>query len=419
MSVLAASVESGVGQLAQRFQSASPFSHVLIPGFFDEAFCRQLLNDFPGFEKRHALNEMGEVGGKAVRMDVRDISAAYRQLDAFIQTPEFLTLISQITGIPDLLYDPDYIGGGTHENVDGQGLDVHVDFNYHPRTRWHRRLNLIVYLNSEWDHDWGGQLELHANPWSDRVTEKVAIEPLFNSCAIFETTESSWHGFPAIRLPDDRPGLSRKSFAIYLYTRERPPEQTASSHATIYVPALMPEGWQAGRVLDEADLGELRTRFVRLRTQLRYLYDREKHFGAQLQALESALAESRNGQRLDLQGFATQPSGAQGLWGDGWVGQTFSACFVPTRKVRRLRLALWAPERLKGGQELRIRLNEGAFDQHLRPGAITAVDLTLRAPPGEPVNLEIHASQSWQPLADGDSRDERELAYRIVSAEIE
>ena len=35
--------------------------------------CRRLVDEFPSFEERFALNEMGEVGGKAVRMDVRDI----------------------------------------------------------------------------------------------------------------------------------------------------------------------------------------------------------------------------------------------------------------------------------------------------------------------------------------------------------
>jgi len=183
---------------AGTFAAARPFRHVAIADFLDRALCERLLADFPAFEARHALNEMGEVGGKAVRMDVRDISEAYRELDRYLQTPEFLGFVSRVTGIPDLLYDPDYVGGGTHENRQGQGLDAHVDFNYHPRTKWHRRLNLIVYLNPRWEPAWGGELELHADPWQPAADDVVRIPPLFNLCAIFETTESSWHGFSEI-----------------------------------------------------------------------------------------------------------------------------------------------------------------------------------------------------------------------------
>ena len=159
-----------------------------------------MLDEFPSFEDRYALNEMGEVGGKAVRMDVRDVSDTYRSIDRYLQTREFLDYVSTVTGIPDLLYDPDYVGGGTHENRDGQGLEQHVDFNFHPGTRWHRRLNLIVYLNPEWDDAWGGALELQTDPWQGD-TRGPRIAPLFNRAVIFETTEKSWHGFSQITLP--------------------------------------------------------------------------------------------------------------------------------------------------------------------------------------------------------------------------
>lgn len=404
---------------ARAFAEARPFRHVRIADFFESGLCERLLADFPSFEARHALNEMGEVGGKAVRMDVRDISEAYRELDRYLQTPEFLDFVSQVTGIPDLLYDPDYVGGGTHENRDGQGLDAHVDFNYHPRTRWHRRLNLIVYLNPRWDEEWGGALELHSDPWREAADEVVRVPPLFNHCAIFETTENSWHGFSAIALPDDVKHLSRKSFAIYLYTRERPPEQTAPPHATIYVPQTMPSGWREGRTLDAVDLRDLNQRFSRLRTQLRYLYDREKHFGAQIAALERALDEARAAQRLELQGYATQPEGARGLWPDGWVGQEFSTRFVPTRTAKSLRLELWSPPQLGTEQQLRIALGATAYTQVLRPGMRTPIELSLRARAGEEVVLSIGASRSWRPADNDASGDQRALAYKIVSATLQ
>jgi Rps23 Pro-64 3,4-dihydroxylase Tpa1-like proline 4-hydroxylase len=227
---------------------------VVIDGFLEEDLCRRLRADFPDSEERHALNEMGQVGGKAVRMDVRDISDAYRELDRHLQSQEFLDFVSDLTGIPDLLHDPDYVGGGTHENRHGQGLDAHVDFNYHPRTRWHRRLNLIVYLNEQWEPGWGGELELHSDPWDVEANRTVSILPGMNRAVIFETTETSWHGFSQICLPQGHRHASRRSFAIYLYTRERPAQETAPPHATIYVPAMMPVDWESGRVLEDADV---------------------------------------------------------------------------------------------------------------------------------------------------------------------
>ena len=208
-SVVSPAVIAQQQELARVFVQAEPFRHVAIPDFFDADFCRALLDAFPDFEARHALNEMGEVGGKAVRMDVRELSPAYRQLDDVLASREFLAFMSTVTGIPDLRYDPDYIGGGTHENRHGQGLDTHIDFNYHPRTRWHRRLNLIIYLNPEWDDAWGGQLQLHADPWHPERDHIVSFAPLFNHAVVFETNEVSWHGFSTIDLPEHLRGRSR------------------------------------------------------------------------------------------------------------------------------------------------------------------------------------------------------------------
>src|SRR5438270_7735672 len=65
--------------------------------------------------------------------------------------------MSELTGIPGLLYDPEYHGAGTHDNHDGQGMDPHVDFNLHRSTGYHRRINAIIYLNGSWDPKWGRQ----------------------------------------------------------------------------------------------------------------------------------------------------------------------------------------------------------------------------------------------------------------------
>jgi hypothetical protein len=262
---------------AAAFAHAKPFRHVIIDDFLTPDFCAALLEEFPAFDEKKALNEMGLVGAKAVVETLPQIGPAYRQFDALIQSPEFLNKISSITGIPHLLYDPHYFGGGTHENRHGQDLDIHVDFNYHPKTRTHRRLNLIIFLNPIWKPEWGGCLELHSNPWGAPEDDQVvSVVPLLNRCVIFETTESSWHGFRRIQVPDQ--AISRRSLAIYYYTESRPAEETAPAHSTVYVPWQMPEHLKPGHTLTEADVAALDEQFSRRNELLRFLYEREKEF---------------------------------------------------------------------------------------------------------------------------------------------
>jgi len=402
--------------LGASFRDASPFRHVVVDDFFDEDLCQSLIDGFPRFEERFARNEMGEIGGKAVRTTVRDLSGAYRRLDDEIRSEGFLRLIERITGIQDLLYDPDYEGGGTHENRQGQSLDAHVDFNYHPRTGWHRRLNLIVYLSPEWDPAWGGALELQSDPWNPASSERVVLPPQCNRCVIFETTESSWHGFPEIRLPESKRDLSRQSFAIYLYTRERPAEETAPSHATVYVPEGMPRDMQPGRVLDQGRFNDLGLRFARLFGQLRFMYEREKRHSRDYEELRAALEAERATRKIDLQGWVIQ-HGAHGIWQDMWCGQDVEIGFEPTRKARGIELKLWTPEALDG-QTLHIDLDGQRFTQALRPGHKDPIVLEVPMAAGSKARLSLQADASWMPSSDGRSGDGRGLSYKLLEAKL-
>ena len=273
---------------AAQFRPRAPFRHVVIENFFSAEYAARLLSEFPPFERGNARNEAGELGNKSTVEKIRGLGNAYAALDDLVQSREFLDLIGRITGIDDLLYDPWYFGGGTHENRNGQDLDAHVDFNRHPVQRWHRRLNLIVYLNHEWQDSWGGSLQLHSDPREadDRI---ITITPRFNRAVIFETTEASWHGFPCIALPPDKQTLTRRSVALYFYTKDRPAEETADTHSTIYVDAPLPAHFASGRTLDQADVDELRTLIERRDQHNQRLYRDLSAMTAQSQRAQAAL----------------------------------------------------------------------------------------------------------------------------------
>jgi hypothetical protein len=269
--------------IRSRFVAARPFKHACIEDFLDPHWAETLLRDFPAFDPAKAVDEFGKVGRKAVRTDLREISDAYRQFYDYISSPEFLEAMSAMTGIPELRFDQQMYGGGTHENLEGQALDAHVDFNYDQRRQLHRRINLLVYLNKEWDMAWGGAIQLHSDPrdWEHDRVETFNCN--FNRCVIFETNEHSWHGFKRIALPAGRHGLTRKCISIYLYTRERPAEEIVPVHGTFYVQQALPEQLVPGRMLVEADIQELkrlldeRDEWIRFYQRMRQTMHGENH----------------------------------------------------------------------------------------------------------------------------------------------
>lgn len=276
---------------AARFRSARPFPHVVIDEFFTRTLCGRLQREFPEFDASRARNELGEIGGKAVYPDLGALGPAYTELDALLRLPQFIDLVTRLTAIDGLQFDPEYVGGGVHHNMNGQDLDQHVDFNYHPRTGLHRRLNLLFYLNDQWREEWGGCLDLQSNPRAPRErNEVVRIRPVANRCVIFETTERSWHGFERIAMPPALADIGRRSVAVYYYTKERPSADVAPAHGTVYVPAPMPEWVRAGYTLTQDDADELAVALRRRDTQIEYLYHRELEFSRILRSPTHRLA---------------------------------------------------------------------------------------------------------------------------------
>ena len=287
---------------SEAFAAAKPFKHVDIPNFFDDGLVTRMLEQFPSPPKEGMRTEFGIKQLKYACHDVRGIGLAFREIDEYIRGEGFQTLMRDLTGIEGLLYDPEYHGAGTHENLAGQVMDPHIDFNLHRNTGYHRRINAIIYLNEEWEEEWGGSLQLHKNPWEPEMDEIKTFLPLKNRCILFETNEYSWHGFEQIRHPTN-PNISRKSFTIYMYTKDCPIEETGDRHSTIYVPrAPLPSRMVPGYTLDKADIGELKDNFAKRDSMIKFMYRREKKQNNVLTSLQNY----RESFRIPIEGFVRQ-----------------------------------------------------------------------------------------------------------------
>jgi hypothetical protein len=290
-------IVNNTSRLRSSFESAEPFPHLVFEDFLERQLLERLQAEFPRFEERNAGSETGKVGRKAVVEDMGSISPAFRELHELIQSQAFLGLVSQLTGIDDLLFDPEYYGGGTHENLSGQGLNYHVDFNYHPLRKWHRRLNLIIFLNESWQPEWGGNLQLIRNAWEDQGRPDVEITPTFGRTVLFETSERSWHGFEPITFGANQASRSRRSVALYFYTHERPSDEVTAEHGTYYVGRPLPTWCAPGLTLTDQHVASLRSQINDREEWVRYMYEREVRWSSEMGELHQDVASRQS--RID------------------------------------------------------------------------------------------------------------------------
>lgn len=217
--------------LRREFQTAAPFRHLVIESFLEDGFAAEVAAAFPSFEEARAQGFEFNAVNERLKIQISDASkfpAAIARLDAALASPAFLADLEYITGIPGLLADEQLGGGGMHMTGPHGRLDVHVDFNYVDGRDLHRRLNILVYLNPGWDPNWGGAVEF----WDRRVTKcHRSVSPLLNRCVLFETSAISFHGVQPVTSP---PGVVRKSFAAYYYTRAAPEGWNGEKHSTIF-----------------------------------------------------------------------------------------------------------------------------------------------------------------------------------------
>ena len=234
--------------LARQFRENQPYPHLHLKGVLETDIAAQIAQEFPGLEtdawtryKHQNENKLGLTKRELFPPLLGDV------VDQ-LNSPDFVDWLSQVTGIPGLLADDTLEGGGLHQSGTGGFLNVHTDFSrHHYRKDWHRRVNLILYLNPDWLEQWGGAIEL----WDREVrhcvakvppvaasrfpvgsSARISFGPAMKARAMATRCCSppSYHGFPEpLRCPV---GESRKSIALYYYTLD--PNDHVKARSTDY-----------------------------------------------------------------------------------------------------------------------------------------------------------------------------------------
>jgi Rps23 Pro-64 3,4-dihydroxylase Tpa1-like proline 4-hydroxylase len=213
----------------ERYSTAVPCPHIVVDDFLRPEILDAVARDFPSWDSGLWGKMVDKDQRKFAANEVSKLAPSVRKVLYFLNSREIVNFLEKLTGIEGLIPDPHYAGGGCHELRPGGFLKVHADFNWHTQMRLDRRINLLVYLNKDWQPEYGGNLELWDTTMSHKVVEYA---PLFNRCVIFNTTDTSYHGNPVpVSCPPDR---SRRSLAFYYYTNGRPAGEVSESHGTLF-----------------------------------------------------------------------------------------------------------------------------------------------------------------------------------------
>lgn len=211
----------------KQYLNAKPFPNIWFDDFFKIDKIKEILQEFPslGSEKKDIHYANANEIKYATKGEAR-FGETTKEFMHFMNSQPFLEFLQNLTGIKEtLIPDPYFEGGGCHQIKSGGFLKLHVDFHKHRQMNLDRRVNVLVYLNENWDDAWRGSFELWEKDMSKVVTK---ISPTINRVAIFSTTDTSWHGHPDTLLcPEDR---SRKSLALYYYTNGRPSSEVSAEN---------------------------------------------------------------------------------------------------------------------------------------------------------------------------------------------
>lgn len=162
--------------------------HFVLDDVLPDAVADEIAAAFPrdadGFHTLDSFRERKHTLAKLSQTDplLNAVSLAF-------QDPRVVSAVSAITGIKELEGDRTFYAGGLSMMLPGDFLNPHIDNSHDGARSRYRRINILYYVNRDWDVERGGNFEL----WDDAVKYQKTIVSGFNRLLVMETNKRSWH----------------------------------------------------------------------------------------------------------------------------------------------------------------------------------------------------------------------------------
>ena len=215
----------------EEYANNQPFPHMVFDNFLPPNVANAVAAEYPSVDEMRDKWRFHD-NQNVSRFLLEDATLFSWRMKLFanaITSRSFLLFLETLTGLPALLPDPYFMGGGAMATGRGGFLNIHADFNWHQKLQGWRRCNALFYLTPNWKEEWAGEVEF----WSTDGSKKVAaVPPLFNRMVVFTTTSESYHGQPSkILCPE---GEYRRVFTAFYYRTERNDKTDEHPHFTKY-----------------------------------------------------------------------------------------------------------------------------------------------------------------------------------------
>ncbi len=179
-------------QLAATYCSADPYPHIVIDDFLPSVLADLILENFPIAPLDGDIHFKGGVFEHNKRQILPyKCNEIVKSIFLFFNSAPFLEFIEGVTAIEGLIPDPYFHGAGFHEISKGGKIGIHADYRIQAQLHVNRRVNIVIYLNRNWNKAYGGELEL----WDRAMTKKFrSVEHLMNlpaaSCGVSQNIAS-------------------------------------------------------------------------------------------------------------------------------------------------------------------------------------------------------------------------------------
>jgi len=183
--------------LKNKYDSAEPYSHVVIDNFFQDYVLRNMQDELLSNDVNFSELFVDGMQSKKTISTGEDVPALISLIAAKFASPEMLRYLEKITGLKKLIPDPFYNTDYGYYHIIGSGgvLGSHVDHSRHSSLRIPHVLNLVVYITTGWSEKDGGALCLYDSTGKN-IEKRIFSEE--NRAVIFSCTPTAFHGVEPI-----------------------------------------------------------------------------------------------------------------------------------------------------------------------------------------------------------------------------